>query len=250
MTKHFRLISLCSLTLLGGGTNLWLYTQKNEPIESVNNPHIQKTSYSTTVAPSNSPLDLPTLVEESNRSVLKVQFKVGKKVDFGTAFVIKNGYILTNAHVAQNGNVQFYNQEGVEVKARFFGSDRTADVALFLLDDPTAIPAIPFGDSNQLRVGEPVVAIGMPMKQDFSATSGIVSGKGRSIDPQNKQLKFIQTDAAINPGNSGGPLLNQQGSVIGINTAMVSDGQNIGFALPIESAVSSARRLLDNYSQR
>ncbi|MGG6262914.1 S1C family serine protease [Leptolyngbya sp. AN03gr2] len=243
LKKNCRFITLCIIVTAGALLNAYLWNPEVER-SSISESHIQRTSFSTLSRINNSREILPSIIEQANRSVLKVQSQRGNKVDSGTAFVVKNGYVLTSAHVAQNGRVRFFDQTGTAVKAQFIGSNRITDVALFRLNNPKSFSPLQLGDSSMALVGEAVIALGMPMNQDFTATSGILSAKNRVIDPQNSQVLFLQTDAAINPGSSGGPLLNAQGEVIGINTAMVSDAQNIGFALPIEIALDSARSLL------
>jgi serine protease Do len=158
----------------------------------------------------------------------------------GSGFVIDTeGYILTNNHVVENAEeivVRLDNEQ--EHKATLVGKDPKTDLALLKIDGVTGLTAVPLGDSDTLRVGEWVMAIGNPFGLDHSVTSGIVSAKGRFIGAGNYD-DYIQTDAAINPGNSGGPLLNLRGEVVGINSAIFSrTGGNIGigFAIPVNLA--------------
>ena len=158
----------------------------------------------------------------------------------GSGFVIDSeGYILTNNHVVENADeivVRLDNEQ--EHKATVVGKDPKTDLALLKIDGVSGLTAVPLGDSDKLRVGEWVMAIGNPFGLDHSVTSGIVSAKGRFIGAGNYD-DYIQTDAAINPGNSGGPLINLRGEVVGINSAIFSrSGGNIGigFAIPVNLA--------------
>ena len=122
-----------------------------------------------------------------------------------------------------------------EFDATLVGRDPKTDLALIKVKSPKPLPTVPFGSSDTLEVGEWVLAIGNPFGLGHTVTSGIVSAKGRIIGA-GPYDDFIQTDASINPGNSGGPLFNMRGQVIGINTAIISGGQGIGFAIPINLA--------------
>jgi serine protease Do len=151
----------------------------------------------------------------------------------GSGVIIsKDGYILTNNHVveaAKEVTVTLADQQ--EYKARIVGRDSRTDLAVLKIDAKEPLTAATMGDSDQLRVGDWVLAIGNPFGLSNTVTSGIVSAKGRIIGA-GPYDDFIQTDAPINPGNSGGPLYNMKGEVVGINTAILSDGQGIGFAIP------------------
>jgi serine protease Do len=167
----------------------------------------------------------------------------------GSGFVIDSeGYILTNNHVVENADeivVRLDNEQ--EHKATLVGKDPKTDLALLKIDGVSGLTAVPLGDSDKLRVGEWVMAIGNPFGLDHSVTSGIVSAKGRFIGAGNYD-DYIQTDAAINPGNSGGPLLNLRGEVVGINSAIFSrTGGNIGigFAIPVNLAKELVPQLRD-----
>ena len=130
-----------------------------------------------------------------------------------------------------------------EHKAHVLGRDPKTDLAVIKLDDKGQYKAAVLGDSDKTRVGEWVLAIGNPFRLSNTVTAGIVSAKGRIIG-QGPYDDFIQTDAAINPGNSGGPLLNMRGEVIGINTAIIPNGQGIGFAIPVNTAKNLLPELL------
>ncbi len=159
----------------------------------------------------------------------------------GSGFILsKDGYVITNNHVVEGADeVVVKNSEGEEFKAEVIGTDAKLDLALLKIE-AKGLRGVKLGDSDKLRVGDWVVAIGNPFGLEQTVTAGIVSAKGRVIGA-GPYDNFIQTDAAINPGNSGGPLFNVKGEVIGINTAIYSrsGGNNgIGFAIPINLAHS------------
>jgi serine protease Do len=160
-----------------------------------------------------------------------------KRNGLGSGFVInKDGYIVTNNHVVQKAKditVILFNKE--QYPAKVVGTDPNTDIALIKIEAKENLAVIPLGDSDKLRQGESVIAIGNPFGLSETVTAGIVSAKGRVIGA-GPYDDFIQTDASINPGNSGGPLINYYGEVVGINTAIVSSGQGIGFAVPINMA--------------
>ena len=160
-----------------------------------------------------------------------------QRPSLGSGFIINStGYIVTNNHVVEGATeikVTLATQE--EFDATLVGRDPKTDVALIKVNSSQPLPTVPFGNSDALEVGEWVLAIGNPFGLGHTVTSGIVSAKGRIIGA-GPYDDFIQTDASINPGNSGGPLFNMRGEVIGINTAIVSGGQGIGFAIPINLA--------------
>ena len=158
----------------------------------------------------------------------------------GSGFIIsKKGYILTNYHVIRRATtikVTILNTNDV-YNAKVIGTDPKADIALIKIKPRENLPTLPLGDSNKIQIGDWVVAVGNPFGLNGTVTAGIISAKGRVIG-EGPFDHFLQTDAAINPGNSGGPLLNMEGKVIGINTAIVAGGQGIGFAIPINMVKS------------
>jgi serine protease Do len=160
-----------------------------------------------------------------------------RRGSLGSGFIIgKDGYIVTNNHVVENATdikVSLSNSE--EFNAKLVGRDSQTEVALIKIEAQRDLPVVPLGDSDKLRVGEWVIAIGNPFGLGQTVTAGITSAKGRMIGA-GAYDDFIQTDASINPGNSGGPLFNLNGEVVGINTAIVPTGQGIGFAIPINLA--------------
>ena len=166
-----------------------------------------------------------------------------KQRSLGSGFIISNdGYIFTNNHVVENTDkILVKISDGKEYEAKIIGTDSKTDIALIKIKPDNSLPIVEIGDSDALRVGEWVIAIGNPFGLEQTVTAGIVSAKGRVIGA-GAYDNFIQTDASINPGNSGGPLFNMQGKVIGINTAIVAQGQGIGFAIPI----NMAKNILDD----
>ena len=150
----------------------------------------------------------------------------------------EKGYILTNAHVIEKtGRITVRLQDNREFEAMLTGSDRSSDLAVLKIDAKTPLPAIPMGKSDDLMIGETVIAIGNPFGFSHTVSTGVVSALNRSIRSGDEVFRnFIQIDAAINPGNSGGPLLNILGELIGINTAIYKKAQGIGFSIPIDTA--------------
>jgi serine protease Do len=152
----------------------------------------------------------------------------------GSGFIIHaTGLILTNNHVIEEADkIQVTLQDEREFEAKVIGRDPKTDLALIKVESDVDLPIVPLGDSETLRIGEWVLAIGNPFGLSHTVTAGIVSAKGRVIGA-GQYDNFIQTDASINPGNSGGPLFNTQGEVVGINTAIIAGGTGIGFATPV-----------------
>lgn len=165
----------------------------------------------------------------------------------GSGVIIDNqGYILTNYHVVDRAESITVNlADGRKVKGKVVGTDPNSDLAVLKIESEN-LPVAVLGDSNRIRVGQLAVAIGNPFGLQQTVTSGVISAVDRSIsEGQGKVLdNLIQTDASINPGNSGGPLVNGRGQVIGINTAIISQAQGIGFAIPINTAKSVAEQLI------
>jgi serine protease Do len=161
----------------------------------------------------------------------------------GSGFIVDaSGFILTNQHlVARPAKIRVRLADKRELKARVVGSDESTDLALLKVEAEN-LPTVPLGDSDRLRVGDWVCAIGNPLEFDHTVTVGVVSSKGRKIFNQSFD-DYIQTDAAINPGNSGGPLINAAGEAIGLSSAMSSEGQGIGFAIPINLAKDVLKQL-------
>ena len=165
---------------------------------------------------------------------------------FGSGFIISDdGYVVTNAHVVKGATeITVGLHDRREFNAKLIGSDAASDIALLKLD-ATNLPVVKIGDSDELTVGEWVLAIGSPFGFEHTATQGIVSALARSL-PDDTYVPFIQTDVAVNPGNSGGPLFNTDGQVVGVNSQIYSRSggyQGLSFAIPVNVAMSIAEQL-------
>jgi serine protease Do len=160
-----------------------------------------------------------------------------KQRSLGSGFIIdRAGYIVTNNHVIENADqIKVKLADKREYEAELVGRDPNTDLALIQIKNASDLVPLKLGDSDALSVGSWVMAVGSPFGLEQTVTAGIVSAKGRALG-SGPYDDFIQTDASINPGNSGGPLLNMNGEVVGINTAIVANGQGIGFAIPVNMA--------------
>ena len=173
-----------------------------------------------------------------------------KSVSYGSGFILKDNYILTNFHVVEDATEVIVSlSDRREFIAEIVGVDPLSDLALLKVEGKN-LPQVNTGNSDDLKVGDWVVAIGSPFSFDFSVTAGIVSAKGRSIQNNNigNYVPFLQTDVAINPGNSGGPLFDLDGKVVGINSQIYSRSggyQGLAFAIPINVAVDVANQIID-----
>ena len=172
-----------------------------------------------------------------------------QQTSLGSGVIIDGtkGLILTNAHVIQRtGTIKVILENELEFEARIVGADPDSDLAVLKIDAANRLPAIKMGSSNDLMIGETVIAIGNPFGFSHTVTTGVISAINRSIRTDDRVYHdFIQIDASINPGNSGGPLLNINGDLIGINTAIYAKAQGIGFAIPI----SKARKIISDLIQ-
>ena len=179
------------------------------------------------------------------------------QASLGSGFVVdEQGHLLTNYHVVRGASrIEVVDQSGRRFPARLVGSDEITDLAVVQIE-PGAVPSAPLGDSDDLFVGEPAIAIGNPSgyqlaNTEATVTTGVVSGIGRDILSEGQEVLYadmIQTDAAINPGNSGGPLVNAEGRVIGVNSSIFSlsgGSEGLGFAIPINRALSVAAELIE-----
>lgn len=169
-----------------------------------------------------------------------------KQRSLGSGFIIdKEGYIVTNNHVIENADkIKVKLKNGNDFDAEIVGGDKNTDIALIKIKTEVDLPVAELGDSDVLKVGQWVLAIGSPFGFEYTVTAGIVSAKGRVLG-SGPYDNFIQTDASINPGNSGGPLVDMNGKVVGINTAIVASGQGIGFAIPVNMARGIIEQLKD-----
>jgi Do/DeqQ family serine protease len=176
----------------------------------------------------------PFFREFFGRQFLPPEARVRQELGSGV-IISQDGYILTNEHVigdAQEIQVTIVGRSK-PVRARVVGADHDLDLAVLKVDAGSNLPTLKLGNSDQVAVGEWVIAIGNPYGLDHTVTVGVISAKGRPITVEDRSYRnLLQTDASINPGNSGGPLLTLQGEVIGINTAVSTQAQGIGFAIP------------------
>ena len=172
-------------------------------------------------------------------------------ISYGSGFILKDNYIMTNFHVVEDStDVTVSLSDRREFSAEVIGVDPLSDLAVLEVKGRN-LPTVDVGNSDNLKVGDWVIAIGSPFSFDFSVTAGIVSAKGRSIQNNNigNYVPFLQTDVAINPGNSGGPLFNLDGEVVGINSQIYSRSggyQGLAFAIPINVAVDVAEQIITN----
>ncbi len=172
-------------------------------------------------------------------------------ISYGSGFILKDNYIMTNFHVVEDStDVTVSLSDRREFSAEVIGVDPLSDLAVLEVKGRN-LPTVDVGNSDDLKVGDWVIAIGSPFSFDFSVTAGIVSAKGRSIQNNNigNYVPFLQTDVAINPGNSGGPLFNLDGEVVGINSQIYSRSggyQGLAFAIPINVAVDVAEQIITN----
>jgi serine protease Do len=184
-----------------------------------------------------------------NQIIIPQQRAPQEKTAYGSAFFIsKDGYLLTNHHVVEDASkVTIMLNDRREIDAKVVGSDERTDVALLNVEGNN-FPSLSVGNVDQLKVGQPVLAIGSPFGFDYSASAGIVSAKSRNMMGETS-VPFIQTDVALNPGNSGGPLFNQQGQVVGVNSRIFSGTggyMGLSFSIPIDVAMDVADQLKKN----
>jgi Do/DeqQ family serine protease len=188
----------------------------------------------------------PSFKEYYDRYFGQIPPSERERAGVGSGVIIDaQGHILTNLHVIKGADeitVRLHNKK--ELKGKVVGTDAKTDLAVIRIPTAESVVPAPLGDSDRLNVGEWAIAIGSPFGLEQTVTVGVISATGRSEVGIVPYENFIQTDASINPGNSGGPLLNFRGEIIGINTAIVSTGQGIGFAIPINVAQRVANQLI------
>lgn len=189
----------------------------------------------------------PTVVSITTETPVQSWFGTQTASSEGSGVVIDpSGVVLTNAHVvAQAQTIQASFADGTAYEADVLGLDQDLDLAVLKLQGAHDLTAVTIGSSAELMLGEPVIAIGNPYGLGHTVTTGVVSSLHRSLETRERVYQdFIQTDASINPGNSGGPLLDLRGRLVGINTAIYAEGQNIGFAIPSDRALKVAGDLV------
>lgn len=192
----------------------------------------------------------PSVVSISAVEVDRFEIEDGIRTAVGSGFIISDeGLVLTNSHVVfDRQTITVTLDDGRRVEAKLIGADPISDLAVLrIAGSRESLPKAMLGNSDSIRIGEEVVAIGNPLGLEQTLTRGVVSGLNRFVpsSPLSLTLPLIQTDASINPGNSGGPLFNRCGEVIGITTLMVTDAQNIGFAIPIDTAKQVIPQLVE-----
>lgn len=206
---------------------------------------------------------VPSIAQEILPSVVSVRTSSGSKVGTGSGFVIEGGYIVTNNHVVRlaekNGGLRVVFNDGRKAEATIVGSDATADIAVLDPQNVSNLSPVPLGNSDNMVVGDKVIAVGSPLGLAGTVTSGIVSSLNRPVMAGGQHgppsyINAIQTDAPINPGNSGGPLVNMRGEVIGVNSAIATLGGafggksgsiGVGFSIPINQARDVAQQIIN-----
>ena len=193
----------------------------------------------------------PTVVGITNKAVARDWFNNPVETEgVGSGVIFRaDGYIVTNNHVVEGAKELIVSlADGRTLKGKLIGADSVTDLAVVKVDAKD-LPVAAFGDSDQIVVGEPAIAIGNPMGLEFqgSVTSGVISALNRTLDISDRRVKLLQTDAAISPGNSGGALVNADGQVIGINSAKVaaSGVEGMGFAIPINTVRTVVEEIMD-----
>lgn len=278
-SKVNKAMILLIVVLLMAGTLYILYMNHILPQANQGKPPVE------TVPPSQAivigPTDLPQMVEKVSPAVVNIQTVISGNVGpgelndslnnspffdpnlqdpgmgyygeaQGSGFIISQdgkAYVVTNQHVIEGASkIEVYIAGMKEpVEAAVVGQDYESDLAVMTLKSDQSLKGLEMGDSDQIRVGEWVIAIGNPYGLDHTVTAGVISAKGRPMEIQGRVYdNLIQTDAAINPGNSGGPLLNTAGQVIGINTMINAEGQGLGFAIPINTVKQVFKDLIQN----
>lgn len=165
----------------------------------------------------------------------------------GSGFIVsEEGYIITNHHVIEGASqIRVTLATDKSYSARVVGADRELDLAVLKINPQGKLPTLQFGSSEKIEVGDWVLAIGNPYGLDHTVTVGVISAKGRPVNIEDRRFRnLLQTDASINPGNSGGPLINLNGEVVGVNTAVNAKAQGIGFAIPSSTVVSVYNQLI------
>jgi S1-C subfamily serine protease len=241
--RHLALAAVAVLTIAGGtvGGALAGSHSESSPPAQASTGTFDTASVGSQDTGAEAKADVSALIAKALPGIVSINVDVNGGQAAGTGFIIStDGEIATNAHVVADATkIEVAFADGTTAPAKVLGVDRTDDLAVVKVDK-TGLTALPLGNSSDLRIGEPVVAIGnaLALTGGPTATEGIVSALDRTIDTSDGEhlTHLLQTDAAINPGNSGGPLLTLDGKVVGINSAGSQDAQNIGFAIAIDTA--------------
>lgn len=266
-----KISSLLLLALLSGAVTLGAYKLFFEPRPVVVNDSHEETPFVSASLPAlpfgEDDVNFTTAAEKTVNAVVHVknvtvsrgpssfmEFYYGSggtprtQVGTGSGVIISpDGYIVTNNHVIANASqLQITLNNNRTFEAELVGADPETDIALLKIDTEEDLPYLPFGDSNQIRLGEWVLAVGNPFNLTSTVTAGIISAKGRDLNDRDRRFQsFIQTDAAVNPGNSGGALVNIRGELVGINTAISSQtGSYVGYSFAVPSNI--ARKVVED----
>ena len=244
--RHVPLLIFCLLLMPGPESGAHEFSRETAVVRAVRSvsPAVVNISSAVQVRKRTSPFSgfgLNPFFEEFFRDFFDPRFERRRQyTSLGSGVIIdgKKGLILTNSHVIQKaGTIKVVLKDEREFEARIVGADPDSDLAVLKIDSDQDLPAIHMGSSEDLMIGETVIAIGNPFGFSHTVTTGVISAINRSIRAEDRVYHdFIQIDASINPGNSGGPLLNINGDLIGINTAIYAKAQGIGFAIPISKA--------------
>jgi Do/DeqQ family serine protease len=248
----FVLVALGTVVLMWGRCWSAPYSRENAVVKAVRkvSPAVVNISSEYEVAQHSNPFfdfGLDPFFDSFFRDLFEPRYERRYKgTSLGSGVIIggRQGYILTNEHViARSSRIKVVLKDDREFHAELVGAAPDFDLAVLKIHSDEILPAIEMGNSDDLMIGETVIAIGNPFGFSHTVTTGVISALNRSVQTQDRTYRdFIQTDASINPGNSGGPILNINGDLIGINTAIYSKAQGIGFAIPI----NKARRVMDD----
>ena len=243
-------LALCLMFIAAGGASAKAILPDFVELAAQLKPTVVNISTAKTIAPqkgshrSPSPFGADPFEDFFNRFFEQMPQHPYKQKSLGSGFIISDdGYILTNNHVVAGADeIKVKLTDGREFKGEVKGTDEKLDLALLKIVGKDHFPVALLGDSDAIRVGEWVMAIGNPFGLEQTVTAGIISATGRVIG-SGPYDDYLQTDASINPGNSGGPLFNTRGEVVGINTAIVAGGQGIGFAIPVNMVKGTITQL-------
>jgi serine protease Do len=249
---------LVVVVIFASGFIGYTYGYNQKPVAVTSSPVAVTTSLTSTDTISDLQSQIESVAAEASDAVVNIQtesmsynffYQPVPTEGLGSGFFISSdGYILTNNHVIEGANnITVITRDGKKYSAKVVGADQLSDLAVLKIN-VSGVKYLTFRSTDSVRVGEFVLAIGNPLGLSYSVTFGVLSAKERSIQEDNGALvvDMLQTDAAINPGNSGGPLLDLSGKVVGINTAISTEGQGIGFAVSADTAVKVINDILKN----